>query len=50
MKTEAQAIFLICLPLAHRANGYLSFVRLLTKKKKGNYQVAKGLNRLNGLN
>ncbi len=30
---ETQAKSLICLPFAHRANGSLSFVRLLMKKQ-----------------
>jgi hypothetical protein len=38
-KTEAQAIFL--LPFAHHANGSLSFVRLLKKKKKWKLSVCK---------
>jgi hypothetical protein len=33
LEIEVQTIFLICLPFAHRANGSLSFVRLLTKKQ-----------------
>jgi hypothetical protein len=31
-KTKAQAIFFICLPFAHHANGSSSFVRLMMKK------------------
>jgi hypothetical protein len=33
METEAQAIVLTLLTVAHRANGRLSFFRLLTKKQ-----------------
>ncbi len=33
-RMEAQAIFLIRLPFAHRANGSLLFVRFLAKKKQ----------------
>jgi hypothetical protein len=33
LKTEAHTIFLIRLPFVHRANGSLSFVRVLTKKQ-----------------
>jgi hypothetical protein len=33
MENGTQAIFLIHLTFAHRANGSLSFVRLLTKKQ-----------------
>jgi hypothetical protein len=40
---------LIRFPFAHRVNGSLLFVRLLTKKH-GSYLLANGLNGLNGLN
>jgi hypothetical protein len=33
-KWKPRQFFLIRLPFAHRANGSLSFVRLLTKKQK----------------
>ncbi len=47
LKTEAQAIFQIRLPFAHRGNGRLSFFRLLTTQKiNGSYPFA---NVLNGL-
>jgi hypothetical protein len=45
-RRKAQAIFPIRLPFAHRANGNLSYVHLLTKKQM---EFANGLNRLNGL-
>jgi hypothetical protein len=39
METEAQAIYLLCLPSAHHAIGSLLFVRLLTKKQTGVIQL-----------
>jgi hypothetical protein len=48
-KQKPRRFSLICFPLAHRENGSLSFVRLLTKKETEVSPLAHELNGLNGL-